>query len=119
MSNVIYLHARRPEGLDQVRDHPRRASATRQAESLADATVYGERWEPWEDTLLHRLPSNVAAASALGRTYYAIKSRRKRLLAGGEEFNAWLDYMSEVGANWLDDVVERLEHRKQLRTEGV
>lgn len=54
-----------------------------QSGSLGDAKKNYARWEPSEDALLGRIASDVAAASALGRTFYAVKDRRKRLRAQG------------------------------------
>lgn len=53
------------------------------AEAMLTATNKQKRWEPHEDALLVRIPSNIAAASALNRTYWAIEARRRTLRAKG------------------------------------
>lgn len=57
----------------------RRWRARVAAELARDATVVRAPWQPHEDALLSRVPSNVAAASALGRTLDAVKMRRAQL----------------------------------------
>ena len=71
--------ARDPE---YARERERARAGRIQAESLSDATRW-TRWEPREDALLALIPSNIAAADALGRTYYSVKQRRRALREKG------------------------------------
>lgn len=51
----------------------------REASRDAATVAPGTPWQPHEDALLSRIASNIAAASALGRTY-ASTCQRRRLL---------------------------------------
>lgn len=77
-----YAHDWRTENLEYMRDYWHRARAKRQAQSRASATRFQMRWEPHEDALLAHIPSNIAAASALGRTVRAVAKRRRTLRLG-------------------------------------
>jgi hypothetical protein len=81
-ANRDYRRAWVAENREYVREWGRVQAAKRQAQSLASATRWG-RWEPREDALLGRIPSNISAASALKRTVNAVRSRRARLRAKG------------------------------------
>lgn len=55
-------------------------SARLQSDSLRASTVPAlTRWMPHEDALLDRIPSDIAAASALGRSLASVNGRRNRL----------------------------------------
>lgn len=60
-------------------ERARRWRAQAAAELAESATVVRAPWQPHEDALLSRVPSNIAAASALGRTLDAVKCRRAQL----------------------------------------
>lgn len=59
---------------DRTREEVRRAN-----KRTALAPRYGARWTPDEDRVILLTPSNVAAALALGRTYSAVRERRRRI----------------------------------------
>lgn len=74
-----YAHEWRAENLEYLRAYWRRHRDKRQTQSRERAVNHGGRWGPHEDALLARIPSNVAAANALGRTVRAVAKRRRTL----------------------------------------